>query len=475
MKKRMTFCCLLAALLAFCCVFASAASAKKTTKVVDHVVYRYYDKNGKTPAYYAVTDFFDTAAAAKENKMKTIKIRESIGGVPVTAIETGRYYPDSDEFRSTHRTSNAVRKIVLPNSVTSISCCAFSDFAWLKVVRFPDKITAIPDGAFRNCTYLKSVEMKKITSIGHYAFQNCHALFKFEFPDTLKSIGVGAFRGSALKSVSLPSIGNYPYYPCGDYAFADCFNLKKVTFLDSKKKEGLTVSTGMFQNCTDLETVVFPKEVSHIRVKNVAFGYCDNLKTIKNTGHLTEIDTGAFGHCWGLKKFVIPAGIEYVHPYAFLGSVNLKTVYLNCTDTNLLQRSLEKYKYFALQDGNFIDFLRNDCMIYVKTPKMKQMVQNEGLHSKVAVRVTVTAPQTLTATAEDGTVTLQWTEVKNADGYGVFCYDAETKKYTPVDAAVDGVTCTIADAPQDAQYIVRACRVIDGDVSWSADSPAAAA
>ena len=63
----------------------------------------------------------------------------------------------------------------------------------------------------------------------------------------------------------------------------------------------------------------------------------------------------------------------------------------------------------------------------------------------------------------------------DADGYGVFRFDSGANEYVPVDAAVDGLTCTVPDAPQDAQYVVRACRVIDGDVSWSADSPAAAA
>ncbi len=474
MKKRMTFCCLLAALLAFCCVFASAASTKKTTKVVDHVVYRYYEKYGKTPAYYAVTDFFDTAAAAKENKKKIIRIRESIGGVPVTMIETGTYNVDSDEIRSTHRTSNNVREIVLPDSITYISPSAFSDFGRLKVVRFPDSITAIPDFAFRNCTSLKKVEVKTLKRIGHQAFENCRLMYTFQFPDTLESIGERAFANTGLRKVSLPC---KPYSGWG--TFENCNYLTKVTFRDSIKQgakaETLVLSSGMFQGCDYLKAVVFPKNTSGIWIENVAFESCDNLSTIKNVTKILSIDSGAFGYCWGLEKFVIPAGIQYVHPYAFLGSVKLKTVYLNSTDPTLLQRSLEKFKYFALQDGNFIDFLRNDCMIYVKTPKMKQMVQNEGLHSKVAVRVTVTAPQTLTATAADGTVTLQWSAVKNADGYGVFRYDAETKSYTPVDAAVDGVTCTIADAPQDAQYIVRACRVVDGDVSWSADSPAAAA
>jgi hypothetical protein len=38
-------------------------------------------------------------------------------------------------------------------------------------------------------------------------------------------------------------------------------------------------------------------------------------------------------------------------------------------------------------DGNFIDFLRNDCMIYVRNADMLRMVQEEALHSKAEIAV----------------------------------------------------------------------------------------
>ena len=473
MKKLSVILFALAALL-LCGFSVSAAKTDKTNvKVIDHVVYKYCSSyNNEWPAFYAVTDFFDTAEAAKNNTKTTIKIRKSIGGVPVTAIETGGYNIDADAYYSSHRTSNAVRKIVLPDSITYITASAFSDFSRLKTVRFPDGVTGIPDHAFRNCTSLKKVEMKTLTEIGNQAFENCRLLTSFQFPDTLKTIGERAFANTGLRKVSLPCAGFG-----GWGAFENCGSLVKVTFRDAAETgddTALVVATGMFQDCDYLKAVVFPKKTSAIWIDNAAFHHCDNLTTIKNTAKIVSIDSAAFGHCWQLKKFVVPAGIQYVHPYAFLASVRLKTVYLHSTDTKLLQRSLEKFKYFALQDGNFLYFLRNDCMVYVKTPEMKKMVQEEGLHSKTAVRVSVAAPQTVTAERADGKLTLRWTAVKDADGYGVFRFDAAANGYVPVDAAVEGERCVIADAPSDAQYIVRACRVIDGDVSWSADSPVTA-
>ena len=475
MKKLSVILFALAALL-LCGFSVSAAKTDKTNvKVIDHVVYKYCSSyNNEWPAYYAVTDFFDTAEAAKNNTKTTIKIQESIDGIPVTLIQTGYFDIDCMEVRSTHRTSNAVRKIILPDSITHISDSAFSDFGRLKTVRFPNGVTEIPDYAFCNCTSLKKVEMNALTKIGNGAFENCRSLSSFRFPDTLQQLGERAFAGTRLKKVSLPCIR----YSDACDAFQDCQWLEKVTFRDAAETgddTALVVATGMFQDCDYLKAVVFPKKTSAIWIDNAAFHDCDNLTRVKNTAKIVSIDSAAFGYCWQLKKFVVPAGIQYVHPYAFLASVNLKTVFLNSTDPTLLQRSLEQFRYFALQDGNFLYFLRNDCMVYVKTPEMKKMVQEEGLHSKTAVRVSVAAPQTVTAERADGKLTLQWTAVKDADGYGVFRFDAAANGYVPVDAAVEGERCVIADAPSDAQYIVRACRVIDGDVSWSADSPAAAA
>ena len=216
MKKLSVILFALAALL-LCGFSVSAAKTDKTNVkvidhvVIDHVVYKYYSSyNNEWPAYYAVTDFFDTAAAAKNNTKTTIKIQESIDGIPVTLIQTGYYDIECDEVRSTHRTSNAVRKIILPDSITHISDSAFSDFGRLKTVRFPDGVTRIPDYAFRNCTSLKKVEMKTLTEIGNQAFENCRLLTSFQFPDTLKTIGERAFANTGLRKVSLPCAGPAP-------------------------------------------------------------------------------------------------------------------------------------------------------------------------------------------------------------------------------------------------------------------------
>lgn len=380
--KRILLFSLCVALLVGCAVFAFAAPKYGDTKVVGHVVYSYRPGGKYAKEHYAVTDFFDTDEAAKNNTKKTIRIRESIGGVPVTAIETGGFNIDRDAYYSSHRVSRPVRKIILPDTITSISPYAFAYFPLLKTVNFPDGITEIPDYAFYDCRYFKKVEISNLKSIGDYAFYNCCCMYSFTFPDTLESIGDYAFYRNALKKASFPC----KKLRTGYAVFENSLYLRKVTFRNGTKDDVLVIDDGMFAEFNDLQTVVLPTVAKEVRIGNAAFMNCNNLKTVKNTELITTIGSGAFENCRWLPSFTIPAGIKYVHPYAFVGCQKLTELMLNSTDPLLLQKSLKHYKDWTMDDANFIYFLRNDCKIYVLTPEMQKMAEDEGLSRSVVLR-----------------------------------------------------------------------------------------
>ena len=380
--KRILMLSLCAALLFLCSVFVLAAPKYGDTKVVGHVVYSYRPGGKYAKEHYSVTDFFDTDEAAKENTKKTIKIRSSIGGIPVTAIETGGFNIDRDAYYSSHRVSRPVRKIVLPDTITYISPYAFAYFPLLKTVNFPDGVTDIPDYAFYDCRYFKKVEINNLRSIGAYAFYNCCCMYSFRFPDTLESIGAYAFWRTALKKASFPC----KELRTGYAVFENSLYLQKVTFRNGTKDDVLVIDDGMFAEFNDLQTVVLPTVAKEVRIGNGAFMNCNNLKTVKNTELITTIGSGAFENCRWLPSFTIPAGIKYVHPYAFVGCQKLTELTLNSTDPLLLQNSLKHYKDWAMDDVNFIYFLRNDCKIYVLTPEMQKMAEEEGLSRSVILR-----------------------------------------------------------------------------------------
>jgi PKD repeat protein len=115
------------------------------------------------------------------------------------------------------------------------------------------------------------------------------------FPNTLTTIGYGAFTGCAdLKNLVIPN----SVISIGSYAFDACTGLTNATF-----GTGLTsLGTGIFFDCPALATVTLP-----------------------NT--LTNIGTNAFYNCTNLTSLIIPATVRSIQDYAFLDCTGLKSVY----------------------------------------------------------------------------------------------------------------------------------------------------
>lgn len=69
----------------------------------------------------------------------------------------------------------------------------------------PDFVESIWDGAFRDCTYIETLELPKgLKSISRYAFFGCKSLKEIVIPDSVESIGESAFLYTALHKVTIP-------------------------------------------------------------------------------------------------------------------------------------------------------------------------------------------------------------------------------------------------------------------------------
>lgn len=118
-------------------------------------------------------------------------------------------------------------------------------------------VTAISNGAFKNCDKLTSVTIPdSVTSIGEAAFLGCDNLTSVTIGNSVTSIGQSAFSGcTGLKSVT---IGN-SVTSIGSYAFSGCSGLKRINFNGTKaqwkairKESDWNRNTGSFTiYCTD--------------------------------------------------------------------------------------------------------------------------------------------------------------------------------------------------------------------------------
>ena len=155
-------------------------------------------------------------------------------------------------------------------------------------------ITAIGEGAFRDCTnYSEIILPATLTTISESAFEGCTQLTEIDIPEGVDYIYANAFKGcTELVTVNIPST----LCSIGEGAFMDCSKLKNINL-----NEGLrSIESQAFMNCAKLYKINIPDTVTTISVS--AFEGAA-LSTITGGKGLWLIATDAFKDCAKLTTF----------------------------------------------------------------------------------------------------------------------------------------------------------------------------
>ena len=287
--------------------------------------------------------------------------------------------------------------ITIGNSVTSIGGSAFSDCTGLTSITIPDSVTSIGSYAFDGCTGLTTVNWNatactsagspsyhifegcsnlatvnigdNVKIIPSYAFRDCTGLTNITIPDSVTSIGGGAFDNTLWyddQPDGLVYAGKVAYTYKGtmpsntsivleegtlgiaDYAFEGCTGLTSITIPDSVTSigssaflgcTGLTsvtiggsvtsIGSSAFRNCTGLTRVTIPDSVTSIGEH--AFQNCTGLTSITIGGSVTSIGSTAFYGCKGLTSITIPNSVTSIDSYAFFYCTGLTSIKFNGT------------------------------------------------------------------------------------------------------------------------------------------------
>lgn len=211
--------------------------------------------------------------------------------------------------------------------VSQVAKNVFSQCSSLISISLPNTITAIGDGAFKECSKLTSMDLSKTktTTIGASAFASCGNLGTIIFPTTLTIIGTSAFKDDTnLRSVQ--NLEKTIVSTINKDAFLECKNLSSVKLPQTLS----TLGESAFKGCSNL-TAVSGFENTAVKVLEArTFANCSSLSTLSLARGLTEIRTEALIGCSALRNLdtlsttkVTKIGVKALKDTAGLTSISL--------------------------------------------------------------------------------------------------------------------------------------------------------
>lgn len=294
--------------------------------------------------------------------------------VPSKVDYDGVTYKVRKIHKEAFKNCTSIRKLVLPETMSSIGARAFANCTslnslainsdlqsvytvdntfyniganseYLDVV-FGPEVTAIPSNLF-DSTYSKtdgyyphitSVTIPdSVTSIGLAAFANCHDLKSVHIGSGMKSIGTKAFLETGVQSVTIDGDCTI-----GKYAFMYCYYLKDLTINGNCK-----LIEGCFAHCTALESITINGTIAD----TISSSLSENpvilvLPPFNNVGsnsdslevtfgpNVTRIPKQLFatsssksgGYYARITEVNIPTSVNSVGEYAFYNCHDLRTV-----------------------------------------------------------------------------------------------------------------------------------------------------
>lgn len=363
---------------------------------VNNIKYEIIDADAK------VVKLIDGSLATGEVELAP---RISHEGEEYTLVEIGD---------SAFRNNMDITGVIIPETVEVIGVWAFESCKALSSVIIPDGVTTIKQRAFETCDALERVSIPaSVTALENNAFIDCRALLRidvdrnnpnyssesgvlfnkdkskllryptrkagdtYSIPSSVKTIGIGAFEGSILTQINIPT----SVTTIEEAAFINCLKMPSITIPNSVT----TIGTGAFRSSLNLEEVNLPASLTSIGVQ--AFLNCSKLKNINvdaNNQHYSSIDgvlfskdqktlvqfpvsregeyivpngvetidREAFGYAIAVTSLTFPGTLKQLNRYAFAVATSIKTINSNAVEPPVLERAVTVFQ--GLNQGNVI-------------------------------------------------------------------------------------------------------------------------
>ncbi len=253
----------------------------------------------------------------------------------------------------------ALEEVVLPESLETLEEYVFGDCDNLKRINL-GHVKTIGDSAFWGCQLLESVDLSNCTYIDKYAFVFCRSLKELDL-SRVGAVGGGAFFNcTGLETLVIPEHTSLEYdtkylelkdeskrSDLGG-AFGACTGLKTLIIKSNK------IGDRAFRDCISLETVIFENDVEVIG--EFAFLNCENLKNVTFYGSAYKIESYAFLNCKSLETLKLPKGLTILGENVFLGCDSLASVSVSSgallQDIHMYSLGSLDVEEFVVEDGN---------------------------------------------------------------------------------------------------------------------------
>lgn len=321
-------------------------------------------EDGLSPAFWnKALQFFDTVVGKNLSDLKAMKTTpggskeekaDAVSGatyssnaIRLAVLDALGESEDSDDFVIndenvlTEYTGDS-ELVVIPDGIQAIDEYSFSGKENVKKVVIPASVTYINSSAFENCSSLNDFEVAEDNE--EYYTENgviydkkadsqlvlfpCGRDGAYSVPDTVKTIGDGAFYTSRLESLEIPASVETIGSGIVDY----CSFLTTITV--SEDNAIYSSSDGIVYDKSQTRLVIVPPGISGehtipntvTELGDFAFYSCYKLTKINLPGKLKTLPKGVFAGCSGLKTIQLPDGLKTIEDRAFVGCTSLESI-----------------------------------------------------------------------------------------------------------------------------------------------------